>query len=147
MRSPRPGDGLYRPPPLSPLSFVARSWGTRLSMCDLRFSDSAQLSSQSKLIETREGKRKKQTDAPLQHNERIAERPVNLFRSSSDYCGIGNSPMCSHWLSGPNGAYFVCRVVANGENEIHFRRIRFCEFIPAFAAQTRGGKFCRFQRF
>src|SRR2546429_6957533 len=71
------------------------SRGTPLSPCDLRFSDSAQLSSQSKLIETREGKGKKQTDAPLQYNKCIAERPVNLFRSSSDYCGIGNSPMCS----------------------------------------------------
>src|SRR5882762_3975228 len=57
--------------------------------------------------------------------------------------GIGNAPMCRHWLSGPNGTHFLGGVVANGENEIHLRRSGLCELFPVLAAQAFHGQACQ----
>src|SRR6266576_1384755 len=57
--------------------------------------------------------------------------------------------MGSHGLPRPHRANFTRRVVANGENEIHSRRIRLRKFVPTLAAKAirRGtGKFDLFQR-
>src|SRR5438874_10395715 len=46
--------------------------------------------------------------------------------------------MRSHGLAGPNGAYFLCSVIANREYKIKMRCARLCKFIPALAAQPFG---------
>ncbi len=59
--------------------------------------------------------------------------------SRTDHCGrIGNAPMRSHGSAGPNGAYFLCSVIANREYKIKMRCARLCKFIPALAAQPFG---------
>src|SRR5947208_11441754 len=46
--------------------------------------------------------------------------------------------MRSHGLAGPNGADFLCSVIANREYKIKMRCARLCKFIPALAAQPFG---------
>src|SRR5437667_688213 len=46
--------------------------------------------------------------------------------------------MRSHGSAGPNGAYFLCSVIANREYKIKMRCARLCKFIPALAAQPFG---------
>src|ERR1700674_635238 len=43
--------------------------------------------------------------------------------------------MRGHGLAGPYGADFAGGVIANGENKIHLRSARLCEFIPTLAAK------------
>ena len=48
-------------------------------------------------------------------------------------------------LAGPGGADFLCSVVAQGEDEIHFGRAGICEFGPTFAAKSLGGQMGTFE--
>jgi hypothetical protein len=59
--------------------------------------------------------------------------------------GIGNEPMRRHRLAGPDRAGFLCGVVAEREDEVHFGRTRFCEFVPTFAAQAFSGQMGGFE--
>jgi hypothetical protein len=42
--------------------------------------------------------------------------------------------MRRHRMTGPDRADFTGGVIANGDDEIHHRRIGRCELVPAFAA-------------
>src|SRR5882724_12985335 len=87
-------------------------------------------------VEAIDWKRKEQTDSPVEHNECISKRALDLPRRPR-YCRrIGNAPVRRHRLARPHGTNFVCGVVADGENKIHFRDAGFCELVPAFAAIT-----------
>src|SRR6267154_5544685 len=102
-----------------------------------------------KLAERRQGQAQEQHDSPIQSHEGIAKHTLNLFRRALYSRWIGNTPMSGDRLARPNGADFICRVVADGENEIHPRRIGLRKFIPTLAAEALGrsaGKFNLFQR-
>ena len=58
---------------------------------------------------------------------------------------IGNAPMRRHGLARPERADFLGGVVAYREHEVHLRRARLRELVPAFAARVGSRKVRRLQ--
>src|SRR6516225_9292096 len=64
---------------------------------------------------------------------------LDFFRVRAAHSsGVRHAPMGGNRIPRPHRAGFTGGLVANGEDEIHYRRARFSEFIPAFAAQPVG---------
>src|SRR3546814_19692223 len=55
-----------------------------------------------------------------------------------DRGGIFDPPVRGHRLAGPGRTGLAGGIVADGEDEIEFGRVRAREFVPAFRAQTLG---------
>ena len=92
------------------------------------------------LSKNRERQAEEQADAAVQRDVRIAKGPRDLFRRARDGGGIGNAPVRSDGLAGPDGAGFLRGVVANRKDKMHFGRAGLGEFVPALAAQSGGGQ-------
>src|SRR3546814_18761386 len=55
-----------------------------------------------------------------------------------DRGGIFDPPVRGHRLAGPGRTGLAGGIVADGEDEIEFGRVRARDFVPAFRAQTLG---------
>src|SRR5208282_5353394 len=87
-----------------------------------------------------ERQREEEIDAAFQVNQGGVEGAGDFFGSAFDGGGIGNAPVSSHGMAGPDGADFTGSVVANRDNEIEFGRIGFGEFVPGFAPEAKAGQ-------
>lgn len=96
------------------------------------------------LIETGQGKAKKQANSAIKNHERFSKCFFNLFRQAFDCGGIWHSPMSGHWLSGPDGTHLLCSVIADREHKIHLRTAGFGEFAPILGPRTVRRKFRNF---
>ena len=74
----------------------------------------------------------------VQLGEDSQKKSVRGFRRADKGGWIGHSPMGGDWLSRPYRTSLGRRLVADRENKIQPRTIGPREFIPAFAAQSRG---------
>jgi hypothetical protein len=86
-------------------------------------------------------------DAAFESEEGVAEGALKLFRRAGRHGGIGNTPVSSDRLTGPNRADFVGGVVTDGDDDMHLWRAGLGEFIPAFAAQAGCGQVGGFELF
>src|SRR5215472_9333969 len=83
-------------------------------------------------------KGEEQADPPVEHEECIAVSTLDFSSTAFNSGGVGNAPMGSNWLSGPDRANFLRCVVADGEDEVQLGRVWFREFIPRLAARAPG---------
>ena len=68
------------------------------------------------------GRLRRRADTAVEHEVGVAEGFFDLLRRACDGGGVGDSPVGSHRLAGPDGADFFGGVVADGENKIEFGR-------------------------
>src|SRR3546814_11449539 len=64
--------------------------------------------------------------------------PYTTLVRSFDRGWIFDPPVRGHRLAGPGRTGLAGGIVADGEDEIEFGRVRAREFVPAFRAQTLG---------
>src|SRR6267143_677084 len=93
-----------------------------------------------KFVEARKRQAEEQADPSFEKQVSVTKSTFDLLGRAFSLRGIGNAPMCRHWLPGPNGTHFLGGVVANGENEIHLRRSVLCKLLPVLAAQAFHGQ-------
>ncbi len=65
------------------------------------------------------------------------ERPLNLDIAAGYGRGIGKAPVCGYRSTGPYGTDFTRRLIADGNDQIHRRCVRFFEFNPILGAKVR----------
>src|SRR5262249_31584468 len=72
----------------------------------------------------------------LERVERVLERLSALAFAAARGGWVGNAPVCRHGMPRPHRAGLARRLIADRDDEIHLRRIRLGELVPAPAAQT-----------
>jgi len=97
--------------------------------------DGSQPSLQAQPIERRQRQIDEYADAVVQHAHGFRKRHALRDIGTFDGGGIRQAPMCRHRLTGPDGAGFVRRVVADGENEVQVRRPSPRKLVPTLRAQ------------
>lgn len=96
-------------------------------------------------VEAGERQCEEKTDAAVEEEEGIAEGCGNVTGGVANRAGVGNTPVGSHRLTGPNRTNFFGGVITKSKDEIQFGSAGLGEFIPAFAAEVVGWEFGRFQ--
>jgi len=74
-----------------------------------------------KRVEAGQRKAQEQTDSAFKRYIRVAKRFLDLRLCARDRSGVRGTPMCRHWLTGPDWADFLGCVIANREYKIEFR--------------------------
>ena len=93
---------------------------------------------QGQTVELVEGQIHENVDAVLQVRVSAEEGAALLLVGAFHRGGIFQTPVGRHWLAGPDRADFRRRVVADGEDEVHFGGTGLRELRPILAAQTGG---------
>lgn len=89
-------------------------------------------------VESGQREAHEELNATVEMQVGVTKGTFYLIRRSGYRCRIRDSPMGGHRMAGPDRADFVRCVVADGEDEIHVRRVGFCELIPGFATSVTG---------
>ena len=101
----------------------------------LALSDLSQLGLQTQLVEARVRQAQEQTDAAVENQKRLAKGGLFFFRSAAHRGRVSESPVRRRRMPRPHWAHSLRSVIAEGEDEIQFRRAWLRELVPTFAAQ------------
>jgi len=96
---------------------------------------SAEFALKAQLVEVLEWQGRERIDAPRESLKYLAKRAPLRVVTAVHLRRIWKAPMGGDRLPGPHRADFAGRVITDGDDEIHLRRVRDCKLIPAFASQ------------
>jgi len=88
-------------------------------------------------VERREGQAGKHLEAAADHGIELIEERGALGRRTFEVGRIGQWPCCAHESLAEIGAHLALRRVAEGNDEIHARRVGPSKLVPRFGAQPR----------
>ena len=101
--------------------------------------DVLELGRERQIVEAGERQRDEGLDAVAQKAKGRGEGALLLDLGALDGGGVRDAPMRRHRMAGPERARLARGAVADGEHEIHRRRIGGGELVPAFRAIAVGG--------
>lgn len=108
----------------------------RYAISRLLVADGVELFFDGEGVEAGQRQSEQQGDAPIEQREGVRIGTLDFLRCAADSGGIGHSPVRGDGLTGPDGAHFFRRVIADGKNEVEMGRAGLGKLIPGLAAQA-----------